>query len=120
MLDKWGLQAALTLYVDDMTVAVQGNPIEAAQRCAEVVQFIIDKLENDYCLVVNETKSVVTASNNEAARMTAAFTTSGKLRPKRAAKLLGVGTNAGRDRMVKVQRARMWKFRSIISKFQKL
>ena len=60
---KWWPRADLMLYVDDLTVAVAGCPIQAAKRYAQVVNQLISILEGDLRMIVNDKKSVVVASS---------------------------------------------------------
>ena len=111
----------MTLYFDDhLTVATKGDPKAAAKKCAEIVNFVIEQLEGSLRLTVSVKKSVVVASNHSVAAATAKLVRKGKLRPVRAAKMLGTATTAGRSRCSKVTAVRIAQFDKLRRRLQQL
>ena len=120
ILEEWGIEIDLTLYVDDLTIAAQGCPRMAAKKVALVVNQVIRKIEGEFGMQVSAKKSVVLSSSLEAARHAAASTASKKLSPVKAAKLLGTATTAGRARCTKVQKHRIKTFKGRLQRFEQL
>ena len=118
--DKWGDQVDMTLYVDDLSVSVSGDPIEAARRCAVVLDFIAAKLELDLGMMVAPKKSFVLSSRPAAAALVTKMTTTAKVKPVLKAKALGVATTAGRARSVIVFNKRIATFVAMKERYQQL
>jgi hypothetical protein len=109
VLAKWGDSVDLMLYVDDLTVTATGSPKEAARRCSAVVHLVMDRFR-ELGMVINADKSVVTATS-PAVAATAARQLRSRVKPRKAAKLLGTTTTAGRTRTTKLQQARIAAFK---------
>ena len=130
VLHQWGDDVDLTLYVDDLSIATKGDPETAAARCADVVRFVVCKLEDGLGMTVSEKKSVVLSSVPAVAQRTAQMVAqppplrqtqrAAKVKAVRKAKHLGVATAAGAARSVVALKARIATFRGQIDRYQAL
>jgi len=101
---------SISVYVDDATLAATGEGVYVAAMVSGATDHFVHHLEDVLQLEVSIAKSVTGASRYSIAELTASFTTTGKLKPVRAAKLLGAPSGGGKRRAVKVSWARVRKF----------
>ncbi len=117
---KWPL-VVLSLYVDDLTLEAWHSSQRAAQAMiAGATDQVVRHLEEILLLEVSTKKSMVVASSYKMACNASVSAKSKVLGAKRAAKLLGTGTNGGRRRSVSFLKARMTAFKKRAPRIQRL
>ena len=98
---RWWPRAQITVYVDDITVAVSDALDAAARIVARVIDYFVTVLEGGLKLEVSVAKSVVVASRLKLALAAAQASRTRKLKPCRATKLLGAPAGGGARRSVR-------------------
>jgi hypothetical protein len=109
--NRWWPLAQVTLYVDDLTIAMTAAFLVATETVAEIVDFVCRVVHGVLRLEVSGTKSMTVGSRVAVARRVAQLSRSRKLVPKRAGKLLGAALGWGRRRSVHTLRGRIATFK---------
>ena len=112
-------QAAITLYVDDLTLSASGSA-EAVTACLARATDAVVQMFSRLGLVVSVTRSAVVASAPALAKQTAAATATSAVRPRRHAKLLGTATAGGRRRSSALVNQRIDKFKEKVGRMRAL
>ena len=109
----------ITLYVDDMTLSASGTAKTVASILAKATDCVVRHFRK-LGMIVSEKKSVTVASSHDLARKTAAGAATKSIRPRKSAKLLGVGTAGGKKRNVKTLSERISKVSKLVPRLQVL
>ena len=117
---KWGDRLRSKLYVDDLSLSAVGHGLPLAMLQAEVSDFVVWYFETVLKMIVSAKKSVVLSSRLRLAKLAALKMKVKKLRPVRAAKLLGTGVVGGRRRTTKVFQGRFKAFKKYAHRFHRL
>jgi endonuclease/exonuclease/phosphatase family metal-dependent hydrolase len=117
---KWGDRLRSKLYVDDLSLSAVGHGLPLALLQAEVSDFVVWYFETILKMIVSVKKSVVLANTLRLAKLAALQMKVKKLRPVKAAKLLGTGVVGGRRRTTKVLQGRLKAFKKYAHRFHRL
>ena len=115
-----GRAVSLTLYVDDLTIAVRGTARTVAKRLASAVDLVVNVFQNQLALKVSTTKSTVVASTLRLAARVARKSKAKILGHAKHAKLLGSAAGGGKRRSTTIAVQRLNKYRQCAGRMWQL